>query len=256
MHDTGLNLKLKRKSNVIIMTSISLLLLTFFVALTSLSSPDVKKTGFGISSINYGFNVKSTGMGYIKKPSVLSADEMRKALASAGVAKGTSIYPSKTGTTLAIKSDMLFGPDSHIINPGSFEKLNAISSLLKNMPNEIVISGFTDSRPVESNVYSSNWVLSGARAMSIMQYFASKGIAQRKMRVYGMGPEHPVASNSTASGRSINSRIEITLTGLLDSEAGRKVEEIKKGQDETPLIYRYKGMNIPLGEGDEKKEKQ
>jgi hypothetical protein len=123
------------------------------------------------------------------------------------------------------------------------------------MPNEIIISGFTDSRPLESTVYSSNWVLSAARAMSVMEYFALNGILEKKMRVYGMGPEHPVASNSTASGRSINSRIEITLTGMLDSETGRKVKEIKKGQDETPSVYRYKGLNIPLGENNEKKEK-
>jgi len=255
MHDTGLNLKLKRKSNVIIMTSISLLLLTFFVALAALSTPDKKKAGFGISSIAEGFNVKSAKNVYIKNPSVLSADEMRKALASAGVVKGTSLYPSKAGTTLAIKSDMLFEPDSHIIKPGASEKLGAIASLIKDMPNEIIISGFTDSRPLESTVYSSNWVLSAARAMSVMEYFALNGILEKKMRVYGMGPEHPVASNSTASGRSINSRIEITLTGMLDSETGRKVKEIKKGQDETPSVYRYKGLNIPLGENNEKKEK-
>lgn len=253
MNSSVHNLSLKRRSNLVIMTSISLLLMTFFVALASLSIPDSRKTRLGINSIVEGFGMAPSQTKGIKTISMTEADVLdiirfRKALLAEGIISGTGIYSTPLGTTLAIKGELLFDKDSASLKPDSIEKVAAIASLIKDIPNEIVITGFTDSRPVETASFNSNWTLSAARAMAVMNCLAGKGIDYKKMRVYGMGPEHPVSSNSTEAGRNINSRVEITIAGRIKGDAIIKAKELKKGETPLPPVYNYKGYEIPIEE--------
>jgi hypothetical protein len=84
--------------------------------------------------------------------------------------------------------------------------------------------------------------------MSVMSCFVDNGISSKKIRVYGLGPEHPVSSNSSDAGRSINSRVEITLAGKLPAGVSEKVQGIGQEKTGTPPVYRYKGYDIPFEE--------
>jgi chemotaxis protein MotB len=253
MNNSSQQLSLKRKSNLVIMTSISLLLMSFFVSLASISLPDQRKTRLGINSIVEGFgmapsqNEDLTGIP-MTEMDILDISRFRKALEAGGIIKGTGVYSSSLGTTLAIKGNLLFDRDSASLKNDSFEKVNTIAALIKNIPNEIVITGYTDSRPVETAPFRSNWALSAARAMAVMNYLAFRGVDYKRMRAYGMGPEHPVSSNSTEAGRNINSRVEITIAGKLPGEAGARAKEIKKGETPPLPIYHYRGYEIPIEE--------
>lgn len=57
-----------------------------------------------------------------------------------------------------------------------------------------------------------NMRLSQARAETVMNYLAGKGIAADRMTAKGYGPDHPVASNRTARGRALNRRVELVRT--------------------------------------------
>lgn len=253
MNNSAQNLLLKRKSNIVIMTSISLLLMTFFVALTSLSIPDARKTRLGINSIVEGFGMAPPHIKGFKGIPITQTDMLdiirfRKALQAEGIIRDTGVYSTPLGTTLAIKGSLLFDKDSASLKTDSLEKVAAIASLIKDIPNEIVITGFTDSKPVETAPFNSNWTLSAARAMAVMNYLASRGIDYKRMRAYGMGPEHPVSSNSTEAGRNINSRVEITIAGKMQGETRVKTKEIEKGIIAPPPVYHYKGYEIPIKE--------
>jgi outer membrane protein OmpA-like peptidoglycan-associated protein len=253
MNSSTQNLSLRRKSNLMIMTSISLLLMSFFVALASISLPDARKTRLGINSIFEGFGMSaSQTKGFTGIPMTevdrLDIIRFRKALQAGGVVRDTGVYSSSLGTTLAIKGSLLFEKDSASLKTDSLEKVNTVASLIKDIPNEIVITGFTDSRPVETAPFRSNWALSAARAMAVMNYLASRGVDYKRMRAYGMGPEHPISSNSTEAGRNINSRVEITIAGKMPGETGARAKEIKKEETPPPPIYHYKGYEIPIEE--------
>jgi chemotaxis protein MotB len=253
MNQSAHNLSLKRRSNLVIMTSISLLLMSFFVVLASISMPDARKARLGINSIVEGFGMAPSQTKGFQSISMTEADVLdiirfRKALQAEGIILGTGVYSTPLGTTLAIKGSMLFDKDSASLKPDYLEKMDAIASLIKDIPNEIVITGFTDSRPVETASFSSNWTLSAARAMAVMNYLAAKGIDYKRMRPYGMGPEHPVSSNSTEAGRNINSRVEITIAGRTKSPTDAKMKEIGKERMKLPPVYHYKGYEIPIEE--------
>jgi chemotaxis protein MotB len=78
----------------------------------------------------------------------------------------------------------------------------------------VVVEGYTDSQPIGSSQYPSNWELSGARASSVVRQFVGDGVNQARLSVSGYAAQHPIASNSTASGRSHNRRVEIVMTRL------------------------------------------
>ena len=76
----------------------------------------------------------------------------------------------------------------------------------------IVVAGFTDSTGSESY----NQALSEKRAASVASYLKAKGILDARFEVVGFGESSPVADNSTAEGRSLNRRVELSLLPITE----------------------------------------
>lgn len=78
--------------------------------------------------------------------------------------------------------------------------------------NPVIIEGHTDSIPIKSGKYSSNWELSTARATSVINYIvASKRINPRRLSAVGYGEYVPIAENTSNSGRIKNRRVDIII---------------------------------------------
>ena len=80
------------------------------------------------------------------------------------------------------------------------------------LPNHIRVEGYTDTVPIASTLYPSNWELSSARAASVVRLFAGKGLQPERLSVIGYGENRPVADNSTLDGRIRNRRIVVVVT--------------------------------------------
>ena len=75
------------------------------------------------------------------------------------------------------------------------------------------VDGHTDTRPVTGNSsFKSNWELSAARAISVVQYLISKGISPQRLVAAGFGEFQPIDPGSTEEAFSRNRRIELKLT--------------------------------------------
>jgi chemotaxis protein MotB len=86
------------------------------------------------------------------------------------------------------------------------------------------VVGHTDSQPIRTAQYPSNWQLSGARAAAVVQNFAADGVLAQRMSLSGYAAERPAATNSTAQGRARNRRVDVVLTRLhpTTQDAGRR----------------------------------
>lgn len=94
------------------------------------------------------------------------------------------------------------------IKEESYSVLDRNADKLKRKDNvKITIVGYTDS--VGSP--TTNQKLSENRAMSVKNYFISRGISPGRINSVGRGESNPVASNNTATGRAQNRRIEIEI---------------------------------------------
>lgn len=92
------------------------------------------------------------------------------------------------------------------------EALESLTIPLKEFPNDIVIEGHTDNVPIKKGYrYPSNWELSVARAVSVIDFFTEEGLEPDRLVAGGYGEYHPLYSNETKAGRAKNRRIEITI---------------------------------------------
>ncbi|HIF9218687.1 TPA: flagellar motor protein MotB [Photobacterium damselae] len=113
---------------------------------------------------------------------------------------------------IRIKEQGAFPEGSAFLQPKFRPLVRQVASLVKDVPGIVRISGHTDDRPVESELYRSNWDISAQRAVSVAQEMAKvTGFDQHRMQVVGLADTAPIASNDTAEGRKRNRRVEISI---------------------------------------------
>ncbi len=80
------------------------------------------------------------------------------------------------------------------------------------MPNGIAVEGHTDSRPIHTSAYPSNWELSTARATTVLRELVEvRGLPAARVSASGYGDTRPIADNATPQGRAQNRRVELVV---------------------------------------------
>ncbi len=74
------------------------------------------------------------------------------------------------------------------------------------------VDGHTDIRPISNRTFSSNWDLSAARAIAVVQYLISKGVSPQRLVAAGFGEFQPIDPDRTEEAFNRNRRIELKLT--------------------------------------------
>jgi chemotaxis protein MotB len=122
----------------------------------------------------------------------------------------------RRGLEIEILTDkVFFDSGSATLKPQALGILDKVAVILAGEhEHPIVVEGHTDSQPISSSVYPSNWELSGARAAAVVRDFVGHGVLSRRVSFSGYGSNEPIASNSTASGRSKNRRVEVVLSRI------------------------------------------
>jgi len=124
------------------------------------------------------------------------------------------------GDRFVFQSEVLFDTGSAVIRPeglGELDKLaNALLELEKQIPKELAwvlrIDGHTDVRPIVTVQYPSNWALSAARAISVVQYLIAKGASPQRLVAAGFGEFQPLDNERGEEAYRRNRRIELKLT--------------------------------------------
>jgi outer membrane protein OmpA-like peptidoglycan-associated protein len=110
---------------------------------------------------------------------------------------------------LVTLGDVLFDTGRSNLKAGSLQNIYPLVEYLKTHGETMVkIEGHTDSRG--SSEYNIN--LSEMRAESVRSFLINSGISPQRISARGMGEDYPVATNSSASGRQQNRRVEVTIT--------------------------------------------
>ncbi|HEY9282812.1 MAG TPA: OmpA family protein, partial [Pyrinomonadaceae bacterium] len=116
---------------------------------------------------------------------------------------------SAGGVTLTLPDTIFAGARSADLAPASAARLEPLAALLANYPDfRIQIDVFTDNRGDDLTLRQ----LAQARAQILAERLVSSGVENARIQASGMGPDNPVAPNTTPAGRTRNRRVEITLT--------------------------------------------
>lgn len=122
------------------------------------------------------------------------------------------------GIRLILQEKILFPSGSAELKPETYPILDKLYEILKDLPNPVEVEGHTDSIPISTEKFPSNWELSTARASSIVRYFIAKGINPERLKASGYADTKPIASNATPEGRAQNRRVEIVILNIRGSE--------------------------------------
>jgi chemotaxis protein MotB len=115
------------------------------------------------------------------------------------------------GVLLDIKDSALFASGTAQPAPQANEIVSQIALILAKNDNRIVVEGHTDSVPIHTAQFPSNWELSSARAAAIVRALQEQGINANRMTASGLAETRPKSSNETTQGRSENRRVSLLV---------------------------------------------
>jgi chemotaxis protein MotB len=125
------------------------------------------------------------------------------------------------GDRFVFQSEVFFDSGAATLRPDGRAELDklaaAILELQAKIPSDIdwvlSVEGHTDIRPVgPTSPFKSNWDLSAARAISVVQYLISKGVPPQRLDAAGFGEYQPIDPGTSEEALAHNRRIELKLT--------------------------------------------
>jgi len=126
----------------------------------------------------------------------------------------------EVGDRFVLQSEVLFDAGQAVLRPEGRTEIDKIAAALgeleRQIPSDIAwvlrVDGHTDVRPIASAQFPSNWALSSARAISVVQYLISRGISPQHLVAAGFGEFQPLDTDKTEDAYRRNRRIELKLT--------------------------------------------
>jgi chemotaxis protein MotB len=124
------------------------------------------------------------------------------------------------GDRFVFQSEVFFDAGQAVLKPEGRAEIDKLAGLLadleKQIPTDIAwvlrVDGHTDVRPIASSQFPSNWALSSARAISVVQYLIQRGISPQHLVAAGFGEFQPLDTDKTEDAYRKNRRIELKLT--------------------------------------------
>ena len=222
------DLIIRRKVDGWVMTYADMmsLLLTFFVLIVSFSSLQQSKFKQAAQSLQEAFGILDQYESMIELNNPVYPDRMQDSenaavyyemqeiehvILESGLDREVEIQLQEDGVMFRIQAPFLFGSGLADLKDEPRSVLDELSVLFKKFPYLIRIEGHTDSMPINSERFPSNWELSSARAVTVARYFQGLGLAPERIAATGYGEYHPIDDNSSAQGREKNRRVEIFL---------------------------------------------
>ena len=124
------------------------------------------------------------------------------------------------GDRFVLQSEVFFDTSKADLKPEGDAELDKVAAALieleKQIPADIPwvlrVDGHTDVRPITGGQFKSNWDLSAARAIAVVQYLVGKGVAPQRLVAAGFGEFQPIDTGTTEDAYRRNRRIEFKLT--------------------------------------------
>src|SRR3954469_19939620 len=134
----------------------------------------------------------------------------------AGVAGKVNVTVRRRGLVIQLLTDKVFVTSGEAtLHPEARKLVSKIGQIVRDeRSHPVVVEGYTDSQPIATSRFESNWDLSGARAAAVVNDFAKIGVLSARMTLQGYGSQVPIDTNSTAEGRAKNRRVEIVLSRI------------------------------------------
>jgi chemotaxis protein MotB len=126
----------------------------------------------------------------------------------------------RRGLVIRVPESFFFNSGQASLRPEVIPILKVLGRSLEKVSNHIRIEGHTDSVPINTPQFPSNWELSSARATTIIRYLLSNyHFSPDRLSATGYAEFRPIAPNTTPEGRSQNRRVDVVILSTKAGEA-------------------------------------
>jgi chemotaxis protein MotB len=141
-----------------------------------------------------------------------SLESLQRALEKELKAGKVGLRLESRGLVISLREAAFFASGDDHISAYSLPTLATIADVVEDLPNPVRLEGHTDSIPIHNSRFRSNWELSSARAIAMLEILAERfRIPRSRMSVAGYAENAPADSNETEDGRSHNRRVDVVL---------------------------------------------
>ncbi|KON80721.1 flagellar motor protein MotD [Azoarcus sp. PA01] len=155
------------------------------------------------------------------------ADEIRRLLQPLATGGQVSVAEGAHGITVEINASVLFAPGDATLAAPAIAVLRAVAQVLAGADFPITVEGHTDSVPIRTERFPSNWELSTVRASSVVRLFIDAGVRGDRLTAAGYAEQRPLTDNTSEEGRARNRRVTILIESMLGDPAPRSPGRIR-----------------------------
>lgn len=208
----------------IVYTGFVLILLCFFIMLTSFASFQESKITQFVRSFSNAVTVFKDGNALEDGKTIISNDaamvekddplaRLFERVNQLGQSHGLSeleVRRTPKGVIMTLSEKMLFTSGSATLSSPSHSQLRKIASVIKWAGVPVEIEGHTDNVPIQTAAFPSNWELSTARAVNVLRFLTeTQQVDRQRISAVGLSQYHPLVPNTTDENRYKNRRVEI-----------------------------------------------
>ncbi|WP_366658597.1 OmpA family protein [Fodinicurvata sp. EGI_FJ10296] len=155
------------------------------------------------------------------------------------------------GDRFIFQSEVLFPTGSATLQQGGQQQLAELANELLTVADQfppdvdwiLRVDGHTDAVPISTPEFQSNWELSTARALEVVQFLANQGIPEDRLAAAGFGEHQPIAEGTSPEALARNRRIELQL----DRAAGGSDAGVVDAHDPDTPTDDLLGTHNPAG---------
>lgn len=137
------------------------------------------------------------------------------------------------GLVISLRQSAFFPSGTDAMDQTNLPTMKKLAELIATLPNSIQLEGHTDSIPIHNDHFKSNWELSCARAIAVLESLCGTfQLNRQRFSVVGRADTVPIDSNETPEGRARNRRVDIVILNNLKIQ---RLEDIKPAASATSL---------------------
>ena len=226
--------------HVSLFTSLSIIILAFFILLTAYSSFDVERVKMALTSVQLEFvgifekaarmfsvfESGSAGQDLTAEASKPGNELLYEVVTShyeeflalqryarqVGLEGSIGIVVTPRGLVVTLGEELSFASGDDQLTPQGQRFLDRLVAIVGPFRNELAIEGHSDTSQLPAGgTWLNNWELSQARAMSVLRYLNSRGVSMGRLSASGAGEYRPLVANDTPENMTLNRRVEVII---------------------------------------------
>jgi chemotaxis protein MotB len=116
------------------------------------------------------------------------------------------------GLVVSMREAVLFKPADDVIQRDALPIIEEVAAAVRDLPNPVRLEGHTDSTPIQNARFRSNWELSAARSIAMLELLNGRfSLPRERLAISGFADTIPISENDSTEGRARNRRVDVVI---------------------------------------------